>query len=330
MAGHGVAGVNWQGISGNQTFHLNERNVLVGDYPKVLDFQNLGLTYHGEIRISGSELVQSIRLPAFTFIDVVIENLPNLTEIHADEDGPTWLVCRNLPKLKTIIVNGSLRWLSVDGAPLLQTIDVGKCEHLGYLYVRNTPSLSHVNVEQCRLLPRIEDLGLELQCQLGVTQQIEALQSRSRRDSTRYERMTFTDIDLVLANISCGEVLLKRRFLESIGERNNADKSPCEYSYRLLDPGEDVYTGGTGEDYCYAFDVATQGTAQAKDLVLIDYEVGIQKPEDAIEEALSWVLGSMVLAGDEIPSNDQILGFINLLLRDHNADLPCWIYSKQP
>ena len=315
----------------NHALALDHQNVLIGDYPRVLDFQDLNLTYQGEIRISDSELVESIHLPAFTFIDVVIENLPNLKEIHADEYGPTWLVCRNLPKLKTITVDGSLRWLSVDGAAQLQIIDVGKCEHLGYLSVRNAPKLDHVNVEQCRLLPNIEGLSAELQIQLGVTQQIEAIQSRSKRNSIRYEGMTFTDIDLVLANIGHGEVLLKRRFLESMGESNIADMPPREYSYRLLDPGEDVYTGGTGEAYCYAFDVATQGTEQDEDEEFIDHEVGIHEPEDAIEEALSWVnQGSKIPLRDGLPTDDQVLSFINLLLVDPNADLPSWIYSKQP
>jgi len=313
------------GQPGHQPLSLNEQNVLIGDYPKILDFQNLGLTYDDEIYISDSELVECIYLPAFTFIDVVIENLPNLREIHSDEDGPTWLACRNLPKLNTIIVDGSLRWLSVDGAALLQTIDVGKCEHLGYLSVRNAPSLSQVNVEQCRLLPQIDDLSAEHQIQLGVTQQIEAIQSRSKRDSTLYERMTFTDIELVLANISCGEVLLKKQFLQSRGASNSTDESLCDYGYRLLDPGEGVYTGGTGESYCYAFEVTSQGTAQDEDVVSIDYAVGIHEPEDAIGEALSWAASDLALSRDRAPSNDQVLSFINLLLNDPTAAPTCWI-----
>ena len=314
----------------SQALAVDDQNVLVGDYPKVLDFRNLILTHVGKIRLSDSESIEVIRLPAFTFSDVEIENLPNLKEIHIDEDGPTWLVCRNLPKLKFITADGSLRWLSIDGAPLLLTIEVGKCERLGYFSVRNVPALERVNVEHCRLLPGMDGLDEVLQMQLGVTQQIEALQSRSRRDSTRYERMTFTDIDLVLANISRGEVLLKRRFWASMGEHNIANRPPCEYSYRLLGPGEDVYTGGTGEAYSYAFEVSTPGTAKDKDAVFIDYEVGIHEPEDAIDEALSWAQGSVVLSRDMKPTHEQVLGFINVLLRNPNADLPDWIYSKQP
>lgn len=312
----------------DQTLALDEQNVLIGVYPKVLDFLNSKLTHAGRIRISGSDLVESICLPAFTFIDVVIENLPNLREIHADEDGPTWLVCRNLPKLRTISIDGGMRWLSVDGATSLQTVDVGKCEHLDYFSVRNAPSLSHVNVEQCRLLSRIEDLSADHQIQLDVIQQIEAIQSRSKRDSNLYERMTYTDIDLVLANISRGEVLLKKRLPKSKGASKSSHESPCEYSYRLLDPGEEVYTGGTGQSYCYAFEVATQGTAQDKLATFIDYEVGIDEPEDAIDEALGWVLGSVVLTRNGVPSHQQVLSLINMLLCDPNADLPIWIYSE--
>ncbi len=310
--------------------YLNDQNVLVGDYPKVLNFQNLGLTCGGEIRISDNEIVESIFLPAFTFIEVAIENLPNLREIHAPEDGPTWLVCRNLPKLKTIMVDGGVRWLSVNGAEQLQTIDVGRCEHLGYLSVSNAPSLDRINVDHCRLLKQIDDMGAEHQIQLGVVRQLTALQSRSKMDSSLYEGMTFTDIDLVLANISRGEVLLKKKLSEFNNMSGRLDTMHSDYSYRLLEPGESVYTGGTGESYCYAFEVSSHDASQPLGVTSIDYEVGIHEPEDAIANALSWVAAGLVVSRDSTPSNDQVLSFINVLLNEPNAALPAWAYSEQP
>jgi len=310
--------------------YLNDQNVLIGDYPKVLDFKNLGLTYDGEIRIADSEHVESIFLPAFTFIDVAIENLPNLREIHSDDDGSTWLTCRNLPKLNTLIVDGCLRWLSIDGAELLQTIDVGKCVHLGYMSVSNAPSLSHVNVEQCRLLQQIEDMSAEHQIKLGVTRQIATLQSRSKRDSSINEGMTWTDIDLVLANISHGEVLLKKQFAEFSNKSCHQNMTLSNYRYRLLEPGEFVYTGGTGESYCYAFEVSSQDELQEADVISIDYEVGIHEPEDAIAEALSWATSGLVMSHHQAPSDDQVLSYINVLLNESNAALPAWAYSDQP
>lgn len=313
-----------------QPLAIGDHNVLRGDYPKVLDFQNLNLTYQGIIRLSDSELVEVIHLPAFTFIDVEIENLPNLTEIHAAEDGPTWLVCRNLPKLKTIIVDGSVRWFCVDGAEQLQTIDIGKCEHLGYLSLSNVPSLNSINVDRCRLLQQIDDMDAEHQIQLGVTRQLLALQSRSKLDSSLYEGMTFTDIDLVLANISRGEVLLKKKLSEFNNMSGRLDTMHSDYSYRLLEPGESVYTGGTGESYCYAFEVSSHDASQPLGVTSIDYEVGIHEPEDAIANALSWVAAGLVVSRDSTPSNDQVLSFINVLLNEPNAALPAWAYSEQP
>ena len=310
--------------------YLSDQNVLKGDYPKVLDFQNLGLTCSGEIRISDNQIVESIFLPAFTFIEVAIENLPNLREIHAAEDGPAWLVCRNLPKLKTIMIDGGVRWFSVNGAEQLQTIDVGGCEHLGYMSVSNAPSLDRIHVDHCRLLKQIEDMGAEHQIQLGVARQLAALQSRSRMDSSFYEGMTFTDIDLILANISRGEVLLKKKFSESGNLSGRLDMTPTDYGYRLLEPGEHVDTGGTGESYCYAFEARSHSVSQPAGVTTIDYEVGIHEPEDAIANALSWVAAGLVVSRDRTPSNAQVLSFINVLLNEPNAALPAWAYSEQP
>ena len=309
---------------GKSTLALNSKNMLIGDIPPTLDLREVMLKHKGEIRITESESVETIHLPDGEFSYVAIADLPNLKEIHVHGMGPTWMDCQGLPNLKTLVIIGGTRWLNVDRAGKLCDVDVGKCEHLGFLSIQHAPMLSRVNVEQCRLLPSVQGMSTEDQVRLDLAGQMGAVQATSKRDSCAYPKMTCTDIQLVLENIGRGEVILKKMFPYGDEEIDAPSASPS-YSYRLLRPGEKVYTGGTGESYCYAFEVTTQETKGKKLITTVIKELGIHEPEEAIGGAIRWVTSTLGLARDIAPSEDQLLTYVNLLLSAPDSDPVSWI-----
>lgn len=303
---------------------LDRRNRLIGEIPPTMDLREITLMHKGEIRITESDTVETIHLPDGEFSYVALADLPNLKEIHVHGIGPTWLDCQGLPKLQTLVIKGGTRWLNVDRVGKLTDVDVGKCEHLGFLSIQHAPKLNRVNVEQCRLLPSVQGMSTEDQVRLGLTTQIEAIQATSKRDTCAYPNMTFTDIELVLLNIGRGESILKTLF--PYGDEEIDAPSPSKtYSYRLLRPVESVYTGGTGESYCYAFEVTTQETKGRKLITNVIGELGIHEPEDAIDEAIRWLTSRLGLARDMLPSEDQLLTYVNLLLGAPDSDPVSWI-----
>jgi hypothetical protein len=303
---------------------LNRKAELIGDMPSVLDLRDIKLKHKGEIRITDDDLIEYIHLPSGEFSNVVIADLPNLKEIHAHGLGPTWMECQNLPNLKTLVIDGGARWLSVEQAGVLSSIDVGKCEQLGYLSIQHAPMLRSLNIEECRLLPHVQGLSTEEQDRLGVTRQMETVQAESKRDGSVYPRMTCTDIQLVLGKIKKAERLLKKQFPIDGEEIDAPNVSSQTYSYRLLQPGETVYTGGTGESYAYAFEVTTDETKGKKTVTNVLDERGIHEPEAAIGQALRRVTSGLGLARDAAPTEDQLLTYLNLLLSASGSDPMAW------
>jgi hypothetical protein len=303
---------------------LKGKNLLSGDLPNVLDFREISLKHKGEIRIAGNDLIEIIHFSDSEFFNVIISDLPNLKEIHAHGIGPTWVDCQNLPNLKKLIIDSGTRWLNVNHAENLSEIDVGDCEHLGYLSIQQAPLLKRVNVEHCRLLPFIQGMSIEDQDRLELTKQIEAVQKMSKRDSSLYPKMTFTDIDQVLVNIQRGQVILINQFPDGDAAIYPPEESPS-YVYRLLDPGEKVYTGGTGESYCYAFEEITKETKGKKLITIVHEQLGIHEPEDAISMAISRVISRLGIPRKIEPTNVQFLEYLNLLLNSHNVDATSWI-----
>lgn len=303
---------------------LTRKAELIGDIPAVLDLREFKLKHKGEIRITEDDSVECIHLSSGDFYNVVIADLPNLKEIHAHGLGPTWMECQNLPNLKTLVIDGGTRWLSVEHAGVLSGIDVGKCEHLGYLSIQQAPMLSTLNIEQCRLLPHVQGLSTEEQDRLSITRQIEAVQAASKGDGFVYPRMTCTDIERVLGNIQNAEGLLKKQFPLD-GEEIDVPNAPSPtYSYRLLQPGEKVYTGGTGESYVYAFEATTQETKGKKTVTNVLDERGIHEPEAAIGQALHRVTSRLGLGTDIAPTEGQLLTYLNLLLSAPDSDPVSW------
>lgn len=303
---------------------LKGKNLLSGDIPIILDFREISFKHEGEIKIVGSNSIESIHFSDNEFSNVIIENLPNLKEIHAHGIGPTWMDCQNLPNLRKIIIDSGTRWLNVNQAVNLNDIDVGHCEHLGYLSIQHTPLLNRLSVAQCRLLPCIQGMSIEDQDRLELTKQIEAVQGISKRDSSKYPRMTFTDIDQVLMNIQRGQSILRSQFTDGDEVIYPPEESPS-YRYRLLDPGEKVYTGGTGESYCYAFEQTTKETKGKRIITIVHQQIGIHEPEDAIGMAISSATSRLCIPRKIEPTDVQFLTYLNLLLNSHNVDPASWI-----
>lgn len=159
----------------------------------------------------------------------------------------------------------------------------------------------------------------------------------ARKNSTREKNdpseLDFGPIELALLNIGRGEVLLQRYVQSELavsgddGEVGEEEKLQ-DYSFRRLEPGEDVYTGGTGQSYDFAFIVSRDETQGNKVVTFVIEERGIHKPEDSIGEALSWVASGLRLVRNRAPSDDQVLCILNLLLDAPDVGPDTWIKTK--
>ncbi len=152
--------------STTENLMLDKCRNLIGDYPRILDLRELefdieilshldqefesaekeGRLVQANVRVSENRNVEVIYFP-YDCVGIdyaVIENLPNLTElIVCSKDSSRqrlvrlseelkWLICRNLPKLKKITIGGGIKWLQIEKAVALETIDVGECKALSY------------------------------------------------------------------------------------------------------------------------------------------------------------------------------------------------------
>jgi hypothetical protein len=239
----------------------------------------------------------------------VIENLPNLREVHIGPAKPgalslvnlRWLILQNLPKLESITVDGGLRWLDIHSVPALSAIDVRKAKSLDHFCVTDSPSLANLQIEGCAKLRNIVGISESDETRLFVRQQITSNQAASRFDGTMYPDMTFTDVDHVMTVINQGAKLatvagkLDPDFC--YGQELNPDFN--RFSFRLLRPLEHVYTGGTGEIYPYE----AIGYDYSKKLGFgVVSSRGCSSQEDCLDHALN----TMVDFGIEIPGVKKI------------------------
>lgn len=200
----------------------------------------------------------------------VVENLPNLKELHiaARDVTPSkektwlkWLICRNLPKLKKVVISGGLMWLEIDSAENLKLIDVGQCKKLEHFSVKSAPALEKIIIKNCRKLRCIADLDLATQERMGITKQINLIQSKSRYENSIYKDMTYRDVE-ALAHLINTKIKLaaeqgylgEGKYSRLIGEGANAP-AYTPFSFELLGPLEHVPTDGIDHLYPspYAF-----------------------------------------------------------------------------
>jgi|GEM_PF-1844236 len=264
--------------------NLGKNEVLKGPYPKNMDVRDMAIKTEvflhmpdvfksaavkgrppkPNIYIANDKALEVLHFPsdAIGIAYAVIENLPNLREIHvgpAKGDKSTgwdcldWLILQNLPSLQSITVSGRLRWLDIHSAGNLKTIDVANAKSLDHFFISGTPTLDSVLIKGCVKLRVIDGITDAENAKLSINQQINKNQSASKLDGVLYPDMTYTDVDHVLKIINQGVKQATRAGnLDGdfcYGQEGNAEFN--SFSFRLLRPLEHVYTGGTGETYAY-------------------------------------------------------------------------------
>lgn len=326
---------------------LNAKQVLVGDYPAILDlrkytfeteifthsYKEFNLAYkegrppQPNISISGSSSVEVLHLPGDAYDYAVVENLPNLKELHVHQGGwagggLTWLICQNLPRLERIVAKGAcVKWLELENLPRLNSIDASGCDKLDYFSITKAPKIEVIKLDGCKKLSKIVGLGPTAQNRLGISKQIAAVQQSSRRDLKIYDDMTITDIEMVLTNINRGAKLAERRGPYRPSSHDVLkDESDCDqFGFNLLRPLEYVQTGNTGESYCYEF---TEGDEHGVS------SLGHHTPEDCLREALRSVASDLAQPFANAATEEQVLAYLNLLIAAPTSDPADWVKTE--
>jgi hypothetical protein len=314
---------------------------LVGPFPDEIDFVDGPFPdLNSEFRpitavIENDSRVRKLRLPSeqSDLYCLEIRGLTALEELvvecespHGSESTLQWIRLENNPLLKLIRIRGGVRSLEIMGSPSLSDLDVSGCVNLDRLAINKLASDLNLNIEGCVKLRDIPGLDAEYSGREDLLKKIEANQSVSRRDGTIYDCMTFTDIDIVSDVINEGIKAMSRRRLLSpdVGDSIMGvfylaayDSNFKPYTYRILEPLEPVYTGGTGETYSYVF---VERDVSSEDFSFQDEEgAGNSTPEDCLEYMLHWTrMGLMHVPGIRESSDEQLLS----ILKDAVAKTP--------
>jgi len=277
------AGVETSKVRDPESIKLRKNAVLQGPYPKEMDLRGReikaeiflhmpeifikaeadGRPPQPNICIANDETLEVLHFPsdANGVEYAVIENLPNLREIHVGVGGfqsaeLRWLILQNLPGLEVVTIAGGLNWLSIQATPKLKTVNVRKASDLDYFTLQGAPALETVDISGCVKLRDVGGLADAAKTKLNIGLQISKIQTKSNltKAEFRHKGLTFTEVDSVLQVINQGfklATLAGSVHAESCyGQEKN--RAFNRFSYRLLRPLEHVYTGGTGETYAYA------------------------------------------------------------------------------
>jgi predicted DNA-binding WGR domain protein len=338
-----------------EKLRLDKKQNLVGRYSKILDLrehafdaevfihlesefkkaEKKGQLPQSNIRLADDADVEVIYFPndQFGFYYAVLENLPNLRELYicGDESSSSvnmdgelkWLICKNLPNLKKIKIEGGVKWLQIEDAQKLESIDASQSRMLEHFSMKNVPLLNNVIVKNCKKLPDIDGIDNAMKELLGVSEQINSIQKKSKGNGKIYADMTFSDVDMVLANINKGvELAAKKRILidennyedpeddeiDDIDEnREDAEISYMNFHIELLRPLENVYTGGTAQTYFYCFLSCSSGACSGE---------GQSSQEACLHAALRSLLSCYEsnIPGLSAPSAEELLDFLTKLV----------------
>lgn len=302
---------------------------LIGPLPDMIDLSEFRfrLNYSEEpvMVISDDARVKSITLPCSVVgvNHLVISNLASLEVLNlVGEPGGIlesyqWVTISNTPLLRKVFLNGEVRSLSIKLSPSLEYLDVGGCPGIDYVSFLDVPETLKVNVNGCPKLRKIIGINQGLGDDIGLSDQIRNNQRDSLKDGSIYECMTYTDIDVVENIINEGvKALSRRRMLSSdngsmLGRYDIMAFDPefKPYSYRILEPLEPVYTGGTGETYPYVF---MESSVDADDLeVSLDDGAGNTSPEECLRYMLHWTrMGILNSPHLEDSSDEELLEFL--------------------
>lgn len=281
---------------------------LVGPLPETLDlsdgsFPDLDFSSESIFHISGDSVIKKLTLPCgvigVNFL--CINDLPLLEEINLVGDPISicrtfqWIYLGKVPSLKKISLKGNVCSLEIENAMSLMDVDLSGCRDLDYFKVEDVPHSIGINVLGCNKLRGVVGLDAEYSCSKDLLEQIDANQKNSRLDGLLYEGMTFTDIDAVNDLVNEGVKAMSRKGLlyneddDSImGKYYLASYDPefKPYTFRILQPLESVYTGGTGETCSYVF---VQRYVSAENFEIEDDEgAGNSSPENCLSYMLHW------------------------------------------
>ena len=286
------------------SLRINECSVIVGDLPKVLDFRNHELTAALEesLHIIDNDNVEVIYFPdiAPSLYSVVIENLPNLKEVHVSGDV-LWLRCVNLPSLNILDIGGNLKWLFLEVLKTIKTIDLDSCHDLDLLWIKDLPSLELLNIRDLKKLREVQSLPQSQAIDLSVQANIDENQTQSRGKVEIYENMTFSDIDLVLHAINLGaKIAAEQGLIEDYSD-------PFSFEIRLLHPWESVETGGTGERYAYEFSV---GHKESDNTFSLTFSEGHHSYEACLARSLEFLMDFLEVPNRDHPSAGDMLDYL--------------------
>jgi hypothetical protein len=314
---------------------------LVGPFPEEIDFVDGPFPdLNSEFRpitavIENDPRIRKLRFPSeqsdlycleirgLTALEELIVECESSSEL---EGALQWIRLENNPLLKFIKIRGGVRSLEIMGCPSLVDLDVSECVNLDRLVISKPNSELNLNIEGCIKLRDIPGLDAGYSRREDLLKKIESNQIVSRRDGTIYDCMTFTDIDIVSDLINEGVKAMSRRRVLSpdIGDSILGafylaayDSNFKPYPYRILEPLEPVYTGGTGETYSYVF---VERDVSSEDFSFQDEEgAGNSTPEDCLEYMLHWArMGLMHVPGIRESSDEQLLA----ILKDVVAKTP--------
>lgn len=139
--------------------------------------------------------------------------------------------------------------------------------------------------------------------------------TNSRQRWTIYESMSIDDFNLVLDNINRGAKAMSQfGFLSEdqdcsiLGRYDLLSYDPdfVPFNVRVLQLGETVYTGGTGESYDFAIDMAYV----CSDLNIIYHDEGASSPEDCLRTILHHIRMACRMNELENSSDVELLEFL--------------------
>lgn len=286
------------------SLHINECSVIMGDLPKVLDFRNHKLTAALEesLHIIDNDNIEVIYFPeiAPNLHYAVIENLPNLKEVHVSGDV-LWLRCVNLPNLNILDIGGDLKWLFLEGLIAIKTIDLVSCHNLDMLWIEDLPSLEQLNIRDLKKLREVQAMTQSEANTLSVHANVDKNQAQSRGKVEIYESMTFSDINLVLNTINSGaKVAANQGLIEDYSD-------PFSFEIRLLHPLESVETGGTGERYAYEF---SAGHKESDGSFSLSLSEGHHNPEACLVRSLEFLMDFLEMPNKNHPSTNDMLTYL--------------------
>lgn len=270
-------------------------NIHIHTYKVFKDCQERGIPVPANLRIASDIHIEHLTVPndAIGVDYIIVENLPNLRTLVVGQNlGQSslgelqWLVLRNLPRLVSVKVIGPIRWLEIDSSESLESVCLSQCPNLDYLAISGCRRLSDLQIDGCLKLRKVLRIGLTRQKRLRLKEQIKANQDKSRLDGSIYKNMTFTDLDIAKRIINSGVKIATRmgKLPEDFCYGQESNRKFRSFSYELLRPLEQVYTGGTGETYAYTSLCHDYYEHQG---VGIWNAMGYRTPEDCLEGFLS-------------------------------------------